>query len=219
MRIVRAARESRLARRCWNVARITYRIASVVSLTLVVSVAIAVAVGFRVVYTDSIPRGVYWVRGATPHRGSVVDACLPETIGRIGLERGYLSQGRCAGGVGAVAKLVAGVPGDRVVVSAKGVYIDGHRWPWSSAISRDSTGQTLGWKAQRFTVRTGDVFLLGLNPHSWDGRYFGPIAASSVVGVAHPVVMETGAAARALRALNLEGVASDALDEGANVHP
>jgi type IV secretory pathway protease TraF len=41
-------------------------------------------------------------------------------------------------------------------------------------------------------LEPGELFLLSVtNPASFDSRYFGPVSASAVIGVAHPVWLET----------------------------
>ena len=36
-------------------------------------------------------------------------------------------------------------------------------------------------------LQRGELFLLGTRPDSLDGRYFGPLPASGLIGTAHPV--------------------------------
>jgi type IV secretory pathway protease TraF len=41
-------------------------------------------------------------------------------------------------------------------------------------------------------LEPGELFLLSVtNPASFDSRYFGPVSASAVIGVAHPVWLES----------------------------
>jgi type IV secretory pathway protease TraF len=46
------------------------------------------------------------------------------------------------------------------------------------------------WSACR-RLRPGELFLLSTtNPASFDSRYFGPVRADAVLGVAHPIWLE-----------------------------
>lgn len=156
--------------------------------------------GVRFVWTDSLPRGVYFVHRGTIMRNRIVATCLPAAIGELGLARGYISKGACPGGAGELAKIVAALPGDRIRVSKHGVYINGRRWPWSSVDSKDSSHRPLGAKLSAYRVAPGHALLLGLNTTSWDGRYFGPIDDSLIQGLASPIFIENGAATQVLRA-------------------
>ncbi|MGU5710215.1 S26 family signal peptidase [Aeromonas caviae] len=56
----------------------------------------------------------------------------------------------------------------------------------------DRLGRPLpSWQHCR-PLAEGELFLLSVtNPASFDSRYFGPVSASAVIGVAHPVWLET----------------------------
>jgi type IV secretory pathway protease TraF len=56
------------------------------------------------------------------------------------------------------------------------------------ALERDRSGRPLpDWQGCR-VIATGDVFLMNWDvPDSLDGRYFGPIPVSSVIGRAVPL--------------------------------
>jgi conjugative transfer signal peptidase TraF len=117
----------------------------------------------------------------------------------VALQRGYIGKGLCPGGSGSIAKVVAAVTGDKVQQKTDGIWINGHRWPWSSPIRKDWAGRTLPAQIRTYTVPNGLLLLMGLNPHSWDARYFGTIPSSCINGIAHPLLIERGDAAGILR--------------------
>lgn len=149
-------------------------------------------VGLRFTRTDSAaPAGLYRiVRRAPMRRGELILACLPRAIARIGLARGYLGAGACAGGAEPVAKLAGALPGDVVELQSNAVLIDGARAPDSGVARRDSHGRPLAHAAWgRHQVAPGQIWLFGFNnPRSWDARYFGPVPLANVLGALAPVL-------------------------------
>jgi conjugative transfer signal peptidase TraF len=145
----------------------------------------------RITLTDSsAPAGIYRLITAPAARGAVVAACLPAAIARVGRARGYLSGGACPADAEPVAKVIGALPGDVVKVAPEGVTVNGVRFSNSRTAMRDSAGRPLehvGWGVHPVSV--GQVWLFGFHDaRSWDARYFGPIAASSVQGELRPVL-------------------------------
>jgi len=70
------------------------------------------------------------------------------------------------------------------------VRIDGV--PSAAVLPADRWGGPLpSWQQCRH-LESGELFLLSVtNPASFDSRYFGPVSASAVIGVAQPVWLET----------------------------
>ncbi len=130
--------------------------------------------GGRVVITDSIPRGLYWRAPGTVARDAVVGGCLPERIALAIARDGVENRGPCDGGTLPFFKIVAAVGGDVVDEDASGISVNGVAWPWSAPRANDSDGRALPHRDGRFVVPADDVLLLGVNPFSYDGRYFGP---------------------------------------------
>jgi type IV secretory pathway protease TraF len=70
------------------------------------------------------------------------------------------------------------------------VRIDGV--PSAAVLPADRLGRPLPSWQQCRRLEPGELFLLSVtNPASFDSRYFGPVSASAVIGVAHPVWLET----------------------------
>jgi conjugative transfer signal peptidase TraF len=86
-------------------------------------------------------------------------------------------------------KRVGAVAPQRVCTVGHSVRIDGV--PVATVLAADHLGRPLpSWRQCR-RLRPGELFLLSAtNPASFDSRYFGPVAASAVIGVAHPVWLE-----------------------------
>jgi len=83
-----------------------------------------------------------------------------------------------------VAKLVAAIPGDRVKVDANGVSVNGKRWGPLNQKVMAKTGKTIASVTTEYTVKPDELLVLGVLPRSYDGRYWGPIKKTQVIGKA-----------------------------------
>lgn len=149
-------------------------------------VPVALPVPIRIVYnpSDSVPRGWYIVeqiRGAgVLHVGSIVLARLPVDVALLAAQRGYLPDGV------PILKRIGAVTSQSVCVRAQLLYIDGI--VVARARTHDGAHRPLHAWPQCRCLAVGELFLLSItNPVSFDSRYFGPISASAVIGVARPL--------------------------------
>ena len=139
----------------------------------------------------SVPVGLYAIDpAARPVRGDLVAVAPPPGLSEWLAARGYLPRGV------SLMKRVAATQGALVCRSGVFVTIDGA--PAARTRSADSRGRLLPhWIGCR-RLQRGELFLLGSSPDSLDGRYFGPLAASAVIGTAHPILTR-GASGAPLR--------------------
>lgn len=172
-----------------------WRIANAALLTLIAlaaSAGLASLLNLRITLTDSsAPAGVYrLIANARVRRGTLVAACLPQTIAEEGLTRGYLRPGDCPAGTEPVAKLVGALPGDAVTVELEGVAVNGVNLPDSRTAVHDSAGRRLAHVSfGPRTVSSGQVWLFGFNDRrSWDSRYFGPVPITAIRGSLKPIL-------------------------------
>ena len=134
--------------------------------------------------TASVPIGLYAVRDAGPLvAGELVVAQPPEVLAQFLEDGRYLPKGM------PLIKHVAALPGSVVCRSALAISIDGI--VRAQARERDYAARNLpSWSGCR-TIADDEIFLLNASePASLDGRYFGPLPASSIVGRAVPVWTE-----------------------------
>jgi len=148
--------------------------------------------GLRINSTASMPRGLWRVvqRDAPLQRGEIVTVCPPDTKPiRQGVTRGYIPAGDCPDGYEPLVKPIAAIAGDLVAVSAAGVTVNGQPVQGTAQLPRDGAGRPLRpFPAGIYRVVAGELWLLsGHDPRSFDSRYFGPVPAKNVQGVAHPV--------------------------------
>jgi len=134
--------------------------------------------------TDSVPRGWYRVGRidgvASLHVGSTVLARLPAEVAAFASERGYLPRNV------PILKRIDAIAPQLVCVREQAVHVDGA----VVATTRTSDGAHRPMQAwtQCRPLTDGELFLLSrTNPASFDSRYFGPIAASAVLGIARPL--------------------------------
>ena len=145
----------------------------------------------RLIYnpSDSVAVGWYRVdplhhRPGSPPRplsvDSIVLTTLPPDAAALAAQRGYLPA-RVP-----LLKHVGAVAPQHVCVFDALVWIDGV--PVAAVRPADRLGRPLPSWPQCRQLRPGELFLLSsTNPTSFDSRYFGPVSASAVIGVAHPV--------------------------------
>jgi len=137
--------------------------------------------------SDSVPVGWYRVDPLDHHAGSlprplsvgsIVLTTLPPDAATLSAQRGYLpTRVPLLKRVGAVAPQEVCIVGGRV-------RIDGV--PSAAVLPADRLGRPLPFWPQCRQLRPGELFLLSVtNPASFDSRYFGPVDASTVIGVAH----------------------------------
>lgn len=147
-------------------------------------VAVAVADPFpRVIWnaSASAPIGLYRIHpDRDPAIGALAVVMPPARWSRWMAGRGYLPEGV------PLLKHVAAKAGQRVCRIGDVVSVNAR--PVTSARARDGQGRPLPvWQGCR-TLGPGDIFLLNPSvPDSLDGRYFGPLPASAVIGRATPL--------------------------------
>jgi conjugative transfer signal peptidase TraF len=131
--------------------------------------------------SESVPVGLYRVQPAGSFMVTdLVVALPPEPLATFLAKGGYLPRGV------PLIKRVLALPGQ--TVCRKGFVITVDRIEMGSARERDSRGRPLpAWQDCR-VVSKDEVFLMNWDePASLDGRYFGPMAASSIIGRAQPL--------------------------------
>ena len=132
----------------------------------------------RLVYnaSASAPLGFYrLIPAAHFARGDLVLAHLPEVQARLAADRRYLPPSV------PIVKRVAALAGDFVCADS-GIVVVNDRLA-VAILAMDREGRALpAWHGCR-TLAPGEVFLLMPNvPASFDGRYFGPIPTTAIIG-------------------------------------
>lgn len=140
----------------------------------------------RIVYnpSDSVARGWYRIAPAVSsnslHVGSIVLARLPADTATFAAQRGYLPAGL------PILKRIGALAPQSVCVREQVVRIDGDAV--ATARLHDGARRPLSAWAQCRSLAETELFLLSdTNSASFDSRYFGPIHASAVLGIARPL--------------------------------
>ena len=129
----------------------------------------------------SVPIGLYSVRPLNAHRvGDLVIVKPPVALVAFLDTRGYLARGV------PLLKHIAGLPGQLVCRTGRAITVDGVTM--GQALDRDHLGRILPrWEGCRL-IADQEVFLMNSqSENSVDGRYFGPLSASTIVGRARPL--------------------------------
>ncbi|MEO3389048.1 conjugative transfer signal peptidase TraF [Mesorhizobium sp. CAU 1741] len=145
--------------------------------------------GFRINLTPSYPLGLW--RIIPLHRqvgiGDLVFICPPPTrTFELARERGYVRSGLCPGWISPLIKTVTGLPGQRVEIG-NAVTIENEPIVASTLQRTDGEGRMLAAHSGGF-VPDDHVYLHSDFAGSYDSRYFGPIPADGLLGLAWPVI-------------------------------
>lgn len=129
----------------------------------------------------SVPIGLYAVHPADALQvGELVVVTPPEPLASFLDERRYLPKGV------KLLKRVLALPGQTVCRAGRTITVDGV--VMGVALEHDHLERPLPvWEGCR-VLAAGEVFLMNREPEaSLDGRYFGPLPATTIVGRAAPV--------------------------------
>lgn len=129
----------------------------------------------------STPVGLYAIGDPGPlDLIDLVAVDAPEPLATFLFNGGYLPRGV------PLLKHVAALPGQRVCRTGLAITVDGIAM--GDALDRDRRGRPLPvWQGCR-VVADGELFLMNWEVRdSLDGRYFGPLPASTVIGRATPL--------------------------------
>ncbi|MCT9000381.1 conjugative transfer signal peptidase TraF [Chelativorans intermedius] len=158
--------------------------------TAVISLfALAYLGGLRINLTPSYPLGVWRIVPLDREVavGDLVMICPPSTSAfTLARQRGYLRSGLCPGWMSPLIKTVAATRGQRVEIVGA-VSVDDVPLASSELRAVDAEGRALTPFAGG-VVPPGHIFLHSDFAGSYDSRYFGPIPAAGVLGLAHPVL-------------------------------
>lgn len=137
----------------------------------------------RIVYnpSDSVPRGWYRIASTESlHVGGIVLVRLPTDTAALASQRGYLPAGV------PLLKRIGAVSPQNVCIEKRFVRVDGVLV--AAALAADRLGRPMPIWQQCRMLDANEIFLLSLtNLASFDGRYFGPVPASAVIGIAQPL--------------------------------
>ncbi|MFC0804672.1 MULTISPECIES: conjugative transfer signal peptidase TraF [Sinorhizobium] len=145
--------------------------------------------GYRINLTPSEPLGLWRIvpLDRPADVGDLVFICPPDTASmREARARGYLRSGLCRGGVAPLIKTVLAVAGQHVEIGAS-ISVDERKIPSSGLAQRDGKDRRLT-PFPSGVVPRGQVFLHSAFAGSFDSRYFGPVPASGILGLAQEVL-------------------------------
>jgi conjugative transfer signal peptidase TraF len=145
-------------------------------------------VGLRINASPSLPVGLY-VTSSRPE-ANLVEFCPAEPFASFAISRGYRDSGSCRDGAAPLMKPVVARAGDVVEMSGQGIAVNGRLIPNTATRAADSHERPLTlWPFGRYLVAPGTVWVASSHhPRSFDSRYFGPIATSSIRDRVRPLL-------------------------------
>ena len=162
--------------------RLTYAIVTTAAVSLI-GVASIASFAPRLIWnaSASTPVGFYTIgEVGNLEVTDLVAVDAPEPLATFLSDGGYLPRGV------PLLKRVAALPGQRVCRTGLVITVDGV--PMGDALDRDRRGRLLPiWRGCQL-VANGELFLMNWQVRdSLDGRYFGPLPATAVIGRATPL--------------------------------
>ncbi|MBG6118643.1 MULTISPECIES: S26 family signal peptidase [unclassified Sphingobium] len=162
--------------------RLGYAITTTAAVSLLGALSL-VSFGPKLIWnaSASTPIGLYAIEpDPSPKVADLVAVRVPEPLASFLAEGSYLPRGV------PLMKRVVALPGQRVCRTGLAITVDAV--PMGEALDRDRRGNRLPvWQGCR-VVADGELFLMNREVRdSLDGRYFGPLPASAVIGRAIPL--------------------------------
>lgn len=141
--------------------------------------------------TDSYPLGIYQKKTIDRdiQRGDLVMFCLPDDLmAELILDRGYLAKGSCDSELIPLIKTVFAVAGDKVIVSEKGVSVNGPDLIENTTpIIQDVQGRNLPIFEGGVIEKNHYAVFSTHHPRSFDSRYFGAIDRDDIDYLVEPL--------------------------------
>lgn len=129
--------------------------------------------------TQSAPEGLYVIARRAPGIGEYALLDPPPPVRSFIDARAYLPPGA------PLIKRVAALSGAEICRRGARIFIDGAVVAY--ALSTDTKGRAMPEWSGCFVLAGDEIFLLNDHEYSLDGRYFGAVRNSAVIGVATPL--------------------------------
>lgn len=147
---------------------------------LLLAINIAFIAGWRWNVTPSLPLGPYQLeKGVLPVRGDYVSFCSPVAMP-------FMPSGPC-NGTAPLMKEVIAAEGDVVEIDPDKVTVNGRKIPYSASLQHSTAypDASIPHAYGRHVLTSGQVWVFGSGDpiRSFDSRYYGPVAVSSLIGV------------------------------------
>jgi conjugative transfer signal peptidase TraF len=126
--------------------------------------------------SPSEPIGLYRLASGGGRTGDMVAAFAPIRFRLLAAKRGYLPEEV------PLIKRIAAAAGDRLCTAGRELRINGRTA--AIRLQSDIRGRSLPWWQGCRRLHTGEALILGTGPRSFDGRYFGPVPTSALLGEA-----------------------------------
>lgn len=128
----------------------------------------------------SAPIGLWRIHPDSPLRtGDMVLAHTPDSVRELAASRHYIPANV------PLVKRIAAQGGDDVCAVGETIFVNGS--PVAERLTHDRAGRPLPrWHGCEM-LRDGRVLLLMDRPESFDGRYFGPVSETAIIGKATPL--------------------------------
>jgi conjugative transfer signal peptidase TraF len=152
-----------------------------------------VVMGLRINLTDSIPVGLYRIKAIEDVKNikqTYVIFCPDDKpVFQQARDRGYIDYGLCPGSYGYLMKKVVATQGDKIAVTAAGVFVNQTLISFSKPKAHDGVNRPLPqWNALDYQLKNDECMTM-TNQSAWsfDSRYYGPVRLSQIKGVITPV--------------------------------
>ncbi len=156
------------------------------------SIVTAGLLGVRWNPTSSLPPGLYRVVSASTDT-NLIAFCPTGIAQRDSILRGYRPHGmQCADHYAPIMKPIAARPGDTVLVTKKGIAVNGKPLANTQQFIADSQKRPMNpWPEGTYRVAPGTIWVLSTySKYSYDSRYYGPIEVSQVIAHVKPLWTE-----------------------------